>query len=129
MDHVAFLDSSSASASGETDLLLVQLGVRATARRLGVSERTLRRRFERHGIRLCDYLAARRREMTLGLLAGDSPVAAVADRLGFSSSQTFARYVRRGFGTTATGLRHLLRTGSLRGLPHAEASLRDDGPL
>jgi AraC-like DNA-binding protein len=43
--------------------------------------------------------------MALRLLASDLPVRAIALRLGFASSQTFARFLRREFGATATALR------------------------
>jgi AraC-like DNA-binding protein len=97
----------------ETVLFVLHFGIRLTAGRWGVSERTLRRQFERRGVRLCDLLQERRRDLTRRLLAGDLPVGTIALRLGFSSSQTFARYLRREFGTTARELRR--RIGSARG--------------
>lgn len=81
--------------------------MRLTARTLGLSERTFRRQFERKGLRLSDLLGERRRQMALRLLASDLPVRTIADRLGFASSQTFARFLRREFGATATALRLL----------------------
>jgi AraC-like DNA-binding protein len=89
----------------ETVLFILRGGIRLAAGKWGVSERTLRRRFQRKRLRLCDLLQKRRRDMTLRLLSGDLPVGAVAERLGFSSSQSFARYVRREFGATARELR------------------------
>lgn len=100
--------------SNPDDALLL-LGVRATAERLGVSERTLRRRYARAGTRLHDRIDELRRERTLELLRGGLPVSVIALRLGFASSQTFARWVRRAFGATATGLRRRLRTGRVVG--------------
>lgn len=122
MDPSALPDPTLLSVTSETDLLLVRVGVRAAAERLGISERTLRRQFDRRGLRLHDHLVARRREMTLKLLAGDLPVATVASRLGFASSQTFARYVRRQFGATATDVRRLIRARNLGVLPFAEGT-------
>ena len=128
MDFSAFPDPSPLSVADATDLLLVRLGVRAAAELLGISERTLRRQFDRRGLRLRDHLVARRREMTLGLLAGDLPVTTVASRLGFASSQTFARFVRRQFGATATDLRRLIRARNLGMLPPPEGTRSDGAP-
>ena len=89
----------------EAVLFVLHFGMRLTARRLGLSERTFRRQFERHGLRLSDLLGERRRQMALQLLASDLPVRTIAHRLGFASSQTFARFLRREFGATATVLR------------------------
>ncbi|MGZ6988712.1 MAG: helix-turn-helix domain-containing protein, partial [Thermoanaerobaculia bacterium] len=89
----------------EAVLFVLHFGMRLTARTLGLSERTFRRQFERKGLRLSDLLGDRRRQMALRLLASDLPVRTIADRLGFASSQTFARFLRREFGATATALR------------------------
>jgi AraC-like DNA-binding protein len=45
------------------------------------------------------------------LLATDLPVTTVSDRLGFGSTQTFARFMRREFGETATAFRERLKAG------------------
>lgn len=99
-----------ALSDDEADLRLLRFGVRIVAEHLGISERTLRRQFQRQGIRLRDHIRRRRRELALRLLGGDLPVGTLASRLGFSSSQTFARFVRREFGETATGLRRRIRS-------------------
>ena len=93
----------------EIVLLLLRGGVRLAARRQGISERTLRRYFQQQGVSLRDCLQRRRRELTVRLLDGHTSVATVATYLGFSSSQTFARYLRREFGTTATCIRRSVR--------------------
>jgi len=93
----------------ETVLFILRFGIRLTAGKWGISERTLRRQYERKGLRLCDLLQERRRDLTLRLLAGELPVGTVALRLGFSSSQTFSRYLRREFGATARQLRRRFR--------------------
>ena len=103
----AFLDL----LDDEGVLFFLRFGIRVGAGTLGIAVRTLRRRFEKRGLRLADLLEARRRDETLRLLSGGLPIASIALRLGFSSAQTFARYVRRNFGTTATGLRKRLRAG------------------
>jgi AraC-like DNA-binding protein len=92
-------------------LFFLRFGIRVGAGSLGIPERTLRRRFEERGLRLADLLEARRRDETLRLLSGGLPVASIALRLGFSSAQTFARYMRREFGSTASGLRKRLHDG------------------
>lgn len=103
--------SSSELLDDESVLSLLRFGVRVAASRLGVSERTFRRRFELHGLRLGACLRARRRELTLRKLEGDHPLSSVALELGFGSPQSFARYVRREFGTTATNLRRAIQSG------------------
>ena len=89
----------------EAVLFVLHFGMRLTARKLGLSERTFRRQFERKGLKLSDLLGERRRQMALQLLSSDLPVRTIAQRLGFASSQTFARFLRREFGATATALR------------------------
>lgn len=89
----------------EAVLFVLHFGMRLTARKLGLSERTFRRQFERHGLRFSNLLGERRRQMALQFLASDLPVRTIAHRLGFASSQTFARFLRREFGATATVLR------------------------
>jgi len=97
----------------ESVLFLLRFGIRLGVGLFGVSERTLRRRFASHGVRLSDLLAERRRREALRLLAGEIPLKAIALLLGFSSTQTLARYLRREFGTTATALRRELRSGGI----------------
>lgn len=105
----------------ETVLSLLCEGIRLAANRRGMSERTLRRLFEREGLCLRDCLQGRRRELTVHLLEGHLSVGSVAERLGFSSSQTFARYLRREFGMTATGLRRSMRCADSQATPNHEA--------
>lgn len=95
----------------ETALFLLRFGIRLGVGLFGVSERTLRRRFERRGVRLSDLLAKRRRREALRLLSEEIPLKAIAPHLGFSSTQTLARYLRREFGSTATLLRKQIRLG------------------
>lgn len=95
----------------ETVLFLLRSGIRLGAGLFGVSERTLRRRFQQQGLCLSDLLSERRRSEALRLLAGDFPLKSIALLLGFASTQTLARYLRREFGVTATVLRKELRPG------------------
>lgn len=91
----------------EALLLLVRHGVSAVAARQQTSVRTLRRICARQGLSLAEYRDAAKREMARRLLTAGTPVKDVAARLGFSSSQTFARFVRREFGMTATRIQQL----------------------
>lgn len=98
--------------SEEMAIYLVRFGPRLAAGRSGVSERTLRRRFERRGLRLMDYLKKSRRRFAERLLLTDLPLMTVSTNLGFGSTQTFARFMRREFGETATAVRQRLKAGS-----------------
>lgn len=97
------------SLPDEALLLVVHQGVPALARMWGMSERTLRRRCALLGVCVGEQSASLKRDLTERLLAGDLPIASVAARLGFASSQTLARFVRREFGVTPTSLRRRLR--------------------
>jgi hypothetical protein len=103
----------------ETVLFILRFGLRLASGLFPFSERTRRRVYERRGLRLAELLKERRRELTLHLLATDLPVKTVALRLGFSSLQTFARYVRREYGMTATAVRTRLRDGGKASGPSA----------
>src|SRR5512144_1182080 len=98
--------------SEELAIFLVRFGPRLAASQQGICERTLRRRFQRRGVRLATYTKESRLKLARHLLASDLSLTTVADRLGFSSPQTLARFVRREFGETATAARQRLRTGS-----------------
>lgn len=98
--------------SEEMAIFLVRFGPRLAACRQGISERTLRRRFERKGMRLAAYTKECRLKLARRLLATDLPLSTVSDRLGFSSPQTLARFMRREFGETTTAVRQRLKAGS-----------------
>ncbi len=53
-----------------------------------------------------------RRRLAGRLLTTDLPLTTVSDRLGFGSPQTFARFMRREFGETASSVRRRLKAGS-----------------
>ncbi len=98
--------------SEEMAMFLVRFGPHLAASRNGISERTLRRRFERRGLRLAVHLKESRRKFAERLLLTDLPITTVSDRLGFSSPQTFARFMRREYGATATAVRRRLKAGA-----------------
>lgn len=94
--------------SDETALFIMQFGGHLAADSRGVSTRTLRRQFERLGVNLSDHMTRKRQKLALTLLGDRVPIREIARRLGFASAQTFARFVQREFGTTATALRRHL---------------------
>ena len=98
--------------SEEMAIFLVRFGPRLAASREGISERTLRRRFERRGLHLAAYTKESRLKMVPRLLATDLSLTTISDRLGFASSQTFARFVRREFNETPTEARRRLKASS-----------------
>jgi len=95
--------------SDEIAILLLRYGARIVAERREMCERTLRRGFQRRGVRLAEHLRSRRRILALRFLATDLAFETVAHRLGFASTQVLSRFVRRELGTTATALRESLR--------------------
>ena len=94
--------------SEEMAILLVRFGVRGTAEKLGVSERTLRREYVKAGRTALEHVHHTRRTMALRLLVSRRPISEVARALGFASTQTFSRFVRREFGLTPTALHKAL---------------------
>jgi AraC-like DNA-binding protein len=68
------------------------------ARKLGLSERTLRRRLERHGATLRAITHQLRRERADALLASGLNVKEVAFKLGFSEASAFSRAYKRWSG-------------------------------
>jgi transcriptional regulator GlxA family with amidase domain len=94
--------------SEEATVLLVRNGVHKAAERQGVSERTILRRFRKDGVSAREYISSTRCHLALLLLVTPVPVVAIARRLGFSSGQTFARFLRRELGASAIDLRRRL---------------------
>jgi AraC-like DNA-binding protein len=84
--------------------VLIQRGVSGLARYFKVSPRTLRRLCAKKGISLREFRALLIVAAARTLLHSGLPVKDVARRLGFSSSQTFARFLRRECGATASRL-------------------------
>jgi AraC-like DNA-binding protein len=78
----------------------------AAAAHLEVAPRTLIRRLAREGSSFQHRLDAWRREQALALLRQtDTPVAQIANRLGYRNATNFSRCIRRWFGATPRSLR------------------------
>jgi len=84
---------------------LLEGGVASLAALQRVSRRTVHRRLALLGTSPRVLITGLRRERTPRLLKEGIPLAEIAARLGFASTQTLARFVRREFGVTATELR------------------------
>jgi AraC-like DNA-binding protein len=81
-------------------------GAEQVARRLGTSVRTLSRNLAVEGTSFRELLDEVRQQVAQRELAqGARPIVAIADALGFSSSQSFHRAFRRWTGTTADAFR------------------------
>lgn len=85
--------------------VLIQTGVSGLARHFEMSPRTLRRACAEKGTSLRGFRALLVIAGATTLLDSGLPVSDVARRLGFSSSQVFARFLRRECGATAGHLR------------------------
>lgn len=96
--------------------VLVQRGVSGLAQYFKVSPRTLRRVCAKTGVSLRALRAVLIVTSARTLLRTRLPIMDVAHRLGFSSSQTFARFLRRECGTTARELRSGADPAVLRSL-------------
>lgn len=75
----------------------------AIAKRLGISERTLRRQLARHGTALRELVDDARRERADALLASGKTVKEVAFELGFSEPSAFSRAYKRWTGRPPSG--------------------------
>lgn len=102
-------------SSQDVATLVVQ-GSRGLTERVGIPVRTLRRRLACDGVRLREVKRIARRTMASSLLATSLPVNEIARRLGYSSAQSLARFLRQEFGVTATTFRESCsgREGSLK---------------
>ena len=82
------------------------LGLDETARALGLSTRTLKRRLAAEGTDFTPLLDEQRRHRALLLLrSADLSVEAVAEQVGYSDVANFTRAFRRWSGTTPTAYR------------------------
>lgn len=74
----------------------------------GMSERTLQRRLQDRGVRFRDLLEEARRQVAIELLtAGDTPIAEIAWRLGYSDTTSFAHAFRRWTGVSPGAARRI----------------------
>jgi AraC-like DNA-binding protein len=93
----------------ELVLFIVRFGLRLTASRWGMSERTLRRIFHALGTSPRELIHGVRRREAERLLATDQPLPDVARHLGFSTEKTFSRWVHEEFGSPPTAVRRAFR--------------------
>ncbi len=89
-------------------------GCKGLACHVGVSVRTLRRRFRESDITLREIMLAKRAAVVLNLMQAGLPLTRIAGRVGLSSSPALARFVRREFGTTPARLAAQLRIPECR---------------
>ncbi|MFI5179840.1 MAG: helix-turn-helix domain-containing protein [Thermoanaerobaculia bacterium] len=95
--------------SDELVLFIVRFGLRLTASRWGMSERTLRRLYAALGTSPHDLIHDVRRREAGRLLATNQPLPDVARHLGFSTEKTFSRWVHEEFGSPPTAVRRSFR--------------------
>ncbi len=85
--------------------LVVRYGLRGAARSLGISERTLRRRFREAGHPVRTVLLEFRRWGARELLESNWKTEWAASALGFKSAPAFRRFVNRNLGACLCTLR------------------------
>ncbi len=90
-------------------LFIVRFGLRLTASRWGMSERTLRRLFEAVGTNPRAITRDVRCREAVRLLATDRSFPDIAAHLGFTTEKIFSRWVHLHLGDTPTALRRSLR--------------------
>ena len=92
------------------EIALTDASVKYVARRFGVSVRNLSRRLADEGTSYRAIIDRVRRQAALAALSRDrDTIEAIADELGFASSQSFHRAFRRWTGTTAHVYRRHMR--------------------
>jgi len=90
-------------------LFIVRFGLRLTASRWGMSERTLRRLFHGLGTTPRSIVRDVRLREAQRLLATEKPFPDVARHLGFTTEKIFSRWIHDHLGETPTALRRTLR--------------------
>lgn len=100
--------------------------MRALARRFGLSESRLARRFRQaFGLALFEYVAQARLARARSLLeAGRMSITEVALEVGYGHAANFSTAFKRRFGITPHGLRKAAREGRVSTIGHAESSAR-----
>lgn len=79
------------------------------ARSCGLSDRTLRRRVQRSGLRFRELVEEVRREHALTMIEGEAGVTAIALQLGYNDPASFSRAFRRWTGVTPQSYRNRRR--------------------
>lgn len=96
--------------SEETIALLVRSGLGGAAKRKQVSTRTIRRRFERMGQTVSDFVRIVRSDMVRIHIANGKPLSAIALLVGFNSTRSLARFIHQSFGMSPSELRGKLQS-------------------
>jgi AraC-like DNA-binding protein len=94
-------------------LTLVSHGLAAVARRAGVSERTLRRRFADAGTSVSRVVHRTRVETTVRACGAAVPTTVVARWLGFTNTDAYRRFVKRELGLSIKRLRPRVRESAI----------------
>ena len=106
VDDVVY--SRAIDVSLETACTIVTTGLGAAAELVGVSARTLRRRFEARGCSAGEFVSEVRTRVAVDLVARRWRTDQVASALGFASPASLARFLRRRTGTPVRRLRRKL---------------------
>lgn len=81
-------------------LVLIAHGLAAAARQSGVSDRTVRRRFEAAGTSVSRVVRQTRVEATIRACGAAVPTTVIARWLGFTNPDAYRRFVRRELGVS-----------------------------
>ena len=95
--------------SDELVLFIVRFGLRITANRWGMSERTLWRLYRGVGLRLGRSSGTSGSGRLNAFLPQTSLCPRSRHHLGFATERAFSRWVHEHFGESPTGLRRILR--------------------
>lgn len=94
-------------------LVLIAHGLAAAARKSGVSDRTLRRRFEAAGTSVSRVVYRTRVEATVRACDAAVPTTVVARWLGFASTDAYRRFVKRELRVSIKELRPRVRESAV----------------
>ena len=84
---------------------IVVHGGRGLTLTTGVAGRTRRRMLARTGMSLHQVKREARRRLAASVFSSSLPLKEIPRQLGYSSTQTFSRFIRYEFGVAATALR------------------------
>lgn len=96
----------------EDAVVLVRSGPEAVARRWRCSSRTIRRRMNSERCRPKEFVSRVRRRVTLAALTDGVPTSVVATWLGFSSADSYRRWVRTELPDSVRELKRRVREGT-----------------